>query len=397
MRSLLVLASLALALAACGAESGPEPDREAAATPPPADTLYEANTTVLEAGRAGPKLCLGGVRLSLPPQCGDVSVAGWSWDAVAGEESIGGTTWGEFDVVGTFDRDTFALVEAGPVRPDVGPSADDASSEPPCPEPEGGWIVTNPETTTQEHVRLAEAYARREREYVASWVHHLQDPSELEAEEYEEDIPVVYVAIFTAAAERHEGALRERWEGPLCVVERELPSAREASRIRTQAEASLEELGLQMLWSDEGGLAEAATIGVVADPGARARRRSAPASAPASCASYPRFGRSASVRRGTVVAPLERPGVSPTVRRAGQPSSARAARSAGVLTFRRRSGSAGTTRAPSSAAAPRTARSPAAMRRSSTGSASRRYAPGSGPLSGCAARTPSAAAASSRR
>ena len=267
MRSVVLLAALVPALAACGTVTGPRPERsEPAATPPPADALYEANTTVLEAGRAGPKLCLGGVLLSLPPQCGDVPVAGWSWDAVTGEESVGGTTWGEFHVVGTFDGETFTLVETGPVRPGLEPAPDDAGFEPPCPEPEGGWIVTNPETTTQEHVRQAAAYARRQPEYVASWVHHLEDPDALEPGEYEEDIPVVYVAIFTAAAERHEGALAERWDGPLCVVERDVPSAREASRIRARAEASLEELGLSMLWSDEGGVAEAAAIGVVADP-----------------------------------------------------------------------------------------------------------------------------------
>lgn len=260
MRGLLVVTGAVLILTAgCGA--GEEPGRP---TPPAAapdePTLYEATATVLEADE-GPMLCLGAVLESLPPQCGDVPIEGWSWDTVEGEESHEGVTWGAFHVVGAYDGETFTVAEAGPPRPAPDPGGE-VSFEPPCPEPEGGWVAGD----GQDAVGAAERYAASQPEYVRSWVYHFGDPRELESG-YEEDLPVVYVATFTADAARHEAAIRERWDGPLCVVERDVPSAREARRIRAEAEASLDDLGLRMLTSWEGPVGQAAEIQVVADPG----------------------------------------------------------------------------------------------------------------------------------
>jgi hypothetical protein len=125
-------------------------------------------------------------------------------------------------------------------------------------------VVTDPGTSTQDDDGPAQGYATSQPDYVASWVHHIGRPAE---DEYEESLPVVFVAVFTGDAARHEARLRTLWAGPLCVVERDVPSAREARRIRAEAEASLDGLGLQMLSSWQGELGLAAEIQVVADPG----------------------------------------------------------------------------------------------------------------------------------
>jgi len=268
MRSVVILTVLSLLPAGCGAGEAAEPE-QTGAPEDPGEALYEATATVLEAPDGEPMLCLGPMLMSLPPQCGDIPVHGWSWDAVEGEQRQAGVRWGEFHVVGRYDGETFTLAEAGPPRPVQAEPVGDQFF-PPCPEPDGGWLAHGT-AASQSGVDQAEGYARRQAEYVRSWVFHIDDPAALEQGAYEEDLPVVYVAVFTGEAARHEAELRARWDGPLCVVERDLPSARDAARIRAEAEASLEGLGLQMLSSWEGELGLAAEIEVVADPGGRAQ------------------------------------------------------------------------------------------------------------------------------
>jgi hypothetical protein len=254
---LLVIAPLAFLSAACGTTTSDEPSLH----PPPGGTapdpkrLYEANTIVLEDQSHGPMLCLGGVLESLPPQCGDVPVAGWNWAKVNGEETVGETTWGAYHVVGTYDGERFVVVEAGPTEKDDSPSEPDFSS--PCDEPPGGW--TGRDHATQNDDDAAHAYARSQPDYVTSWVTHI-DPAA------QERSPVIVNVVFTGEAARHEAALRRLWSGPLCVVARDVPSASELGRIRKEAEASLDDLGLQMLWSAGPGVEPIIEIGVVADP-----------------------------------------------------------------------------------------------------------------------------------
>lgn len=269
MRTLVLIGALLFLTAGCGAGGEDEPARPAAPPPPPPPAeaaLYEATATVLEAPGQGPMLCLGAIALSLPPQCGDVPIAGWSWDAVEGEQRASGVTWGEFRVVGAYDGETFRLVEAGPPEA-VETEPDEATFTPACPEPEGGWVVPETGRTNEDEIDAADAYARRRPDYVASWIVYLEDKgAQLDAGN-EAPLPVVYNAVFTGDAARHEAEIRKVWDGALCVVEREAPSAREARRIRAEAESSLDELGLQMLASWEGPVGRAAEIEVVADPG----------------------------------------------------------------------------------------------------------------------------------
>ena len=81
-----------------------------------AEQRYAANATVLESPKHGPELCVGGVLTSLPPQCGGPPITNWDWDAVAGEESRGGTTWTQVYVEGTYDGERFTLT-ADPSAP----------------------------------------------------------------------------------------------------------------------------------------------------------------------------------------------------------------------------------------------------------------------------------------
>ena len=254
---LVVLAS-ALLLAACGAG---DPPRSSAEEPPPAvsvpdpNQLYEANTTVLEDRTHGPMLCLSGILESLPPQCGNVPIANWDWQAVSGEERLSGTTWGNYHVVGSYDGSTFTLTAVGPYEEDAsGPTDSDFSS--PCSEPAGGW--SGLEQATQEDARPAAAHARSQPDYVTAWVTHLE-PAEAEFG------PVIVNAVFTGDRERHEAEMRKVWGGPLCVVERDVPTADELARIRNEAEASLDDLGLQMLSSAGPGVEPIIEIGVVID------------------------------------------------------------------------------------------------------------------------------------
>jgi hypothetical protein len=225
------------------------------------EQLYGADAIVIEAGERS-MLCVGAIRLVLPPRCGDVPIANWDWGAVAGEESMSGTTWGEYHVVGTYDGEVFTITETGP--PERTYDEEIYQYDNPCPEPEGGWVVRDPNRSTQDHVGPAQAYAKRQPDYVISWVDHLD-------EERQEFSPVVYVAAFTGDRERHEAQIREVWDGPLCVVERDVPTERELNRIRAEVEGRLSELGLVFLGSGTGGFEPTIYIDVLIDVDGRAQ------------------------------------------------------------------------------------------------------------------------------
>jgi hypothetical protein len=138
----------------------------------------------------------------------------------------------------------------------------EAGTTSPCLEPEGGW--TGLEHATQDDDDQAVAYARSQPDYVTSWGTHL-DPAAAEFS------PVVLNVVFTGDGERHEAEIRKVWAGPLCVVERDVPTARELRGIRKEVEASLDELGLRMEWSAGPAVEPVVEIGVVVDVGGQAQ------------------------------------------------------------------------------------------------------------------------------
>ena len=273
---------LLLVLGACGAG---EPGTSQAVAPPASTSAparaYAADTLVLEqrAGPGtgagghpehGPMLCLGGVAQSYPPQCGEVPITNWDWDAVEGEEKASGASWGRYHVVGTYDGETFTVTKVAPYEDHPPTFWSEVDFTSPCQEPEGGWVAPDSEQALQQHASAANGYAQRQPDVVTSWVTHIA-PDNLDGAVDEFD-PVIFNAVFTGDLERHEAEIRKRWPGPLCVVEGEGPTKRELNRIRTKAEAYLtDELGLHMLGSGTGGVEPVIEIGVVADPEGRAQ------------------------------------------------------------------------------------------------------------------------------
>ncbi len=105
-------------------------------TPPPPGAAAEGEVlgigTVLQRDGAAPSFCLGPVAESYPPQCGGPAIVGWDWDAVDGEESASGVTWGAYAVQGTWDgtrltvtRPPILLALYDPMRDEPDPRLDD--------------------------------------------------------------------------------------------------------------------------------------------------------------------------------------------------------------------------------------------------------------------------------
>lgn len=103
----LFLVGAVLSGCAVGTVEVPAGTGVTSATPGPVDELT-ARTFVMDTGD-GAELCLGGVGESLPPVCGGPKVVGWDWAEVEDEESLSGSTWGDYEVHGTWDGNAFTL------------------------------------------------------------------------------------------------------------------------------------------------------------------------------------------------------------------------------------------------------------------------------------------------
>jgi hypothetical protein len=228
-----------------------EPASSTSTTPPATTTalprvaaVYEFNGMVLDKQGVGPHLCLV-VEESLPPQCEGTPLSGLDWADVPWAETAGDTTWAEARVVGTFDGETFTLtqapepLEAGPV-----PGEGDDPFASPCPEPEGGLVVTDPALATEGDFENARAYAEAQPDYAGLWVDQLGRPGEGDFD------PASFVlnVRFTGGLEAHEADLQAVYGGPLCVSG--------AARSQAELEAALAQLPV-LLGSPE---AEAAGI-----------------------------------------------------------------------------------------------------------------------------------------
>jgi hypothetical protein len=223
MRRIGLIGAAMLLLAACGDDTVDSPGA------PPGDgpVHYTATATVLESPDHGPQLCLGGVATSLPPQCGGPDIVGWDWEEVDGWESAAGTTWGEYQVVGTFDDGVFTLTEpaqAAGYLDEPFPMPDFSS---PCPEPDGGWQVTDPDRADVDAIDAPRTYAEAQPEYAGLWVddprQHLTDEGPDHLDDSGDGRPMILNVAFTGDLDRHEAELRERWGGALCVTEMERP------------------------------------------------------------------------------------------------------------------------------------------------------------------------------
>lgn len=248
MRTPLALVALALAastLAACSSEGGQravdpaaqgsggsapdEPGGRPSAIPAAEGEVQTATlATVLDDGD-GPQLCLGGVAESMPPQCDGLPMEGWDWAEQQMHESAGGTRWGLFHLRGTFDGTTFTVGEVVPAAL-YDPMADlpeDALATP-CPEPEGGWRVLDPASTTNEALDATFNAASALPGYVMAWMDQARDPRAAN----DPTKLIINVAVTGDPAEA-EAKLRETWGGKLCVSTAEL-TERELTAIQAE-------------------------------------------------------------------------------------------------------------------------------------------------------------------
>lgn len=187
--------------------------------------VYQADALVLESPEHGPQLCRG-AEDSYPPQCGGPDVLGWNWEAVEGEESASGTTWGSYRVVGTWDAQRLALTMTGPAEapPDGHEPDDDGEFLSPCPPPEGGWAVLDPATTSDETLMAATRLARSRPGHAGVWLDQSINPayaadiSDAEKEfALNDPTKLVLNVASTGDLEALEAELRTVWGGALCV------------------------------------------------------------------------------------------------------------------------------------------------------------------------------------
>jgi hypothetical protein len=235
-----------------------------------ADQELTGTTTVLESSEHGPQACFGGVMDSYPPQCGGPDIVGWDWDAVEGEESASGTTWGDYSVVGTYADGALTLTRpaGAPEWPDVARAPRDST---PCAEPVGGWKVIDAATTTQATQDAAIAAAQAEPDFSGAWVDQSINPAyadgEISAGEegaMNDPTALILNLRFTGDLERHEVELRKLYGGPLCVSEGRYT---EAELLRIQEEVDVPD---DVLWSSGDTVGEQVELGVVVDDGLQA-------------------------------------------------------------------------------------------------------------------------------
>jgi hypothetical protein len=248
-----------LAVSACG----PTDDTPVVAgDQPPSSTRYRVSATVLESPDHGPQLCQA-VAESYPPQCGGPDVVGWDWADVEGEESASGTTWGAYQVTGTWDGTRLTLTEP-PVppraqEPDVG-----VELSTPCPEPAGGWQVVDEATTTDEALGMAQERANSLPGFAGLWIDQSINPASALENPPEgamnDPTKLVLNVRFTDDLETAEAELRELWGGALCVS----PAERSLADLQAiQAELS----GADVTMSSISQAANAVEVQmVVADP-----------------------------------------------------------------------------------------------------------------------------------
>lgn len=220
----MVLAGLLVAGgAACGDATNGTPD----------GVRYEGSFAVLESPSHGPELCAN-IDESLPPQCSGLPIRNWDWDEVDGEESRNGTTWGSWHVIVTYRDGVLTLTD--PPTPPRNPVRRTSDLAPACEQPD----VVDPRAGEAEWEALGrDGEPLQVDDLVTIWVTGsrpepvdggplpaLQDPPS--------DDFVANVIVRPGAGDAAVHAVRERYAGPLCVVERNLPLEIELRAVQSE-------------------------------------------------------------------------------------------------------------------------------------------------------------------
>jgi hypothetical protein len=257
----LLLAAIALLLAGCAAS---DPGGDAPTQPVGArERRYQATATVLQSRDHGPELCLGVVLDSFPPQCGGLPIPNWRWDQVEGEQTAAGTTWGRYQLVGTYGGASFTVSRADLAPPASRPSAEERFRDEPrpaCPEPEGGWELPDPARRSERYLEPVDRVARAAPDFAGLWISYLAPMGDNVAEDPGE---FVLNVAFTGDLARHQAELRPRWGGRLCVT-RQQRSYRQLLGIQRELQGDVgADLGLRVLGSGIRDPANAVTLMVV--------------------------------------------------------------------------------------------------------------------------------------
>jgi hypothetical protein len=175
---------------------------------------YAIDATVLQSRTHGPQLCTS-MATSLPPQCGGTPIPDWDWTTVAAKQSINGTTWGEYHLVGTYNGKTFRLTEppTAPRPPKPQPLPDYTA---PCPAPPGGWTIVDPKRVTFDDYQAFTSTAQNQPDSAGMWV---DNTTPVDGRVQPQPLGVMTVA-FTGHLDEHRTQLRAIWGGPFCVVQR---------------------------------------------------------------------------------------------------------------------------------------------------------------------------------
>lgn len=208
--------------------------------------LYEGHGYVLENRAHGPELCIGEILDSLPPGCGGIPIVGWDWAQVRGEESVNGTTWGQYVVRGRYDGDTLTLVSVRTMRAGEF-TPPDVDFSPACDAPD-----TVDASHGADHVQEAPSswIPLAANELVAEW---LSQPTA--------DSPFTYnLIVVPGVADRARDRIRTRYLGPLCLVEADAPTQEQLEATRQEA-ASI--LGDQASFSSTNARRHIVEMGVV--------------------------------------------------------------------------------------------------------------------------------------
>ncbi len=172
---------------------------------------------VLQEQDRPPVLCLGAVAASLPPQCAGPEISGWDWAAVSGEERAGGTTWGDYVVVGSYDGERFTTRTAEPTATYDGPLP--AAPEAPvrttqCSQRDEGRRVVDGSKTTDAALRRTQRVAAGLDGFADAWLDQSTTQDESKPSDPSQAVLNVRVTGDTDAASEK---LRQTWGGRLCV------------------------------------------------------------------------------------------------------------------------------------------------------------------------------------
>ncbi len=231
---------------------GPAAEQPTGVVPTGYHGRVRGTVTVLESPQHGPQLCAA-VAESYPPQCGGPGIGGWRWDDLRAE-SAGGTTWGTYEVTGTFDGGVFTLTD--PARPPQQPKRDPDGPASRCPQPPGGWMPPDPSNATQQALDEAIRVAGDTTGAGGVWIGWLIPTKQITESQAMDPANSVLNVLTTGDLSATEQAVRDVWGGNLCVSPTDHPEA-ELTRVAND----LAELTGALSWGSDvvGGKAQATT------------------------------------------------------------------------------------------------------------------------------------------